>query len=117
MLQSVNQLSGANRELSGLLNDKAGLINSFNEIVKNYLEASVAKRKQLISDAKSLILKLDSNERKAGEYYVKTLEKIQQDKDFPKKEMDRLSRIINSGSAASNMIDEFQIRRNILSQF
>jgi len=119
MLSSVNSLSGANRELSGLLNDKAGLINELNNVVKSYLDAtSDSKRKQLVSDAKSIASKFsDPTEQKAATYYVKTLERYQQDKEYPKKELDRLSRMINSGASNANMIDEFQVRRNILSQF
>jgi len=39
----------------------------------------------------------------------------EQGSTYPQKEIERLQRIINSGS--TSMLDEFQIRKNILTSF
>jgi len=120
MLKAVNELAGTHRELSGLLDETAGLIPSLTNIVKTLAkdDLSAAKRKQLLSDAKTIAEKqVGPQMEKIGQYYVKAMEKWIADHGYPSKELDRLSRIMNSGSAAANMLDEFQIRRNILSQF
>lgn len=111
MLDSVNQLAGTHREINGRLNDKAGRVSELDELAKKYSDASEEERKSLLEKAKK-------NTDKNAHYYVKAMTKIsEQGKSYAEKEAGRLGRIIENGSTSAQMLDDFQVRKNILSAF
>jgi len=111
MLASVNTLCGTHRQLSGLLDDNAGRDSTLDELVKDFANASESDKKVAIEKAKK-------NTHAAASNYVKAMTKVlEQGRPYLQKEIDRLSRIIESGSTSASMLDDFQMRKNILNAF
>lgn len=65
-----------------------------------------------INDAKEL-----AGTEKYAVYYTKAMEKIVVNESYAKNEMKRLDKIIADKSTASEKLDDFTMRRNILSTF
>jgi len=109
MVDEVNKLTDSHRQIGGRLTDSAGKIQSLDTLAKKYSSASESERK-------TILLEAQKNTEKTAHYYTKAMLKInEQGSTYPQKEIERLQRIINSGS--TSMLDEFQIRKNILTSF
>jgi len=112
MVDSVNKLSGTHRQLSGALNDEAGKDGELDQLAKKLCSSSSdAEKKTILGDAKK------STHKHAG-HYLRVMQKVtEQGVEYAKKEYERLSRIIQGGSTSSQQLDDFTIRKNILSSF
>jgi len=112
----LNDESGTKRKTDGRLDDNAGLINSLDELASQFLQSST--KESTIKSAESLVSKLNANEKENGDYYVKYMKAIvKKGNAFVDSEKDRLGKLIEGGNLAHTKLDEFVIRKNIISQF
>jgi len=110
----INRNAGTFRDKSGRLTSEAGRISLFDELVDKFI-ASPAE--SFIKEAEALIAGLVGEAVTNGKYYVKVLTSVLTNKDFAAKEVERLQKLVNSGSIAPKKVDEFTKRINILKSF
>eukprot|EP00850_Spirogloea_muscicola_P016788 SM000139S00105 [mRNA] locus=s139:114112:117500:- [translate_table: standard] len=114
-VEAVNAKAGVSRTVSGSLGAEAGKVKELDELAAEYVAASSADRKAVLEKAKAVADKLD--DAKAAKQYLKVFKSIEEKgDDFPSKETTRLERML-SGSLSPLKVDEFTVRKNILSSF
>jgi len=112
----INEKTGAKRSVTGRLEESAGRIDQLDSIVSNFLSAA-AKEAEL-KKAEAIVKSLAADVAKHGETYVSYMKAvIKKGKDVVESEVARLGKIIEGGSLTPSKVDEFTIRKNILSQF
>nr|CAG8626389.1 5586_t:CDS:2 [Entrophospora candida] len=98
----LNKHCGTHRLIGGGLSEE------------KFTSASTDEKSQIIIDAKSIENKIDSRYSK---YYIKVMEKINEKPNYVDNEIDRLNNIIKTGKMSGGKLDDFTIRKNILSSF
>jgi protein disulfide-isomerase A6 len=94
---------------------QAGKVSSLDEIVPEFLSAKPEERSSILKKAEEEASKLEGAAAGYGKVYLKVLKSIIEKGDgYVKKEADRLSRLL-SGSVNPNKVDEFTVKKNILS--
>jgi protein disulfide-isomerase A6 len=112
----VNERAGTHRTASGTLSATAGRIAKLDELAAKFVDA--ANQAELLEQAKSIVAGLSGAEAQSGAYYVRAMEKVQQEgAQFLKNEQARLRKLIDSTSTNAQKVDEFTIRTNILQAF
>jgi len=112
----INEKTGAKRTVSGKLEESAGRISHLDEIVSNFL--SSASKDEAIKKAEGVIKTLKGEAVKHGETYLSYMRAIiKKGKDVIETEVARLEKMIEGGNLTPNKVDEFTVRKNILSQF
>jgi len=102
------------RTRDGSLSQEAGRIQGFDKIAGQYVLAS--DRSALTKEAESL--EVPSGLDFSAKVYLKTMKSIdEKGKEFLGKEVDRLTRILQTGSVSAEQLDNMKIRLNILRQF
>lgn len=110
----LNEYCGTFRVAGGGLTEKAGKIESMDALAAKFT-ASKGGRDSIIKEATDLA---KANDSKYAIYYVKVMEKIVQKGDaYATKEYARLDKIASSGTTSLEKLDDFYIRKNILSSF
>eukprot|EP01112_Ceratiomyxa_fruticulosa_P017524 TRINITY_DN5472_c0_g1_i3.p1 TRINITY_DN5472_c0_g1~~TRINITY_DN5472_c0_g1_i3.p1 ORF type:complete len:354 (-),score=91.55 TRINITY_DN5472_c0_g1_i3:75-1136(-) len=110
----INRNAGTFRDKSGRLTAEAGRIAKLDELVDKFV---VAPAESFIKEAETLVAELVGDAIHNGKYYVKVFSSILANKDFAAKEVERLQKLVNSGSVAPKKVDEFTKRINILKSF
>ncbi|RHZ47470.1 hypothetical protein Glove_579g8 [Diversispora epigaea] len=111
----LNENCGKNRLVGGGLSENAGKIHDLDVLAVQFTKATTLKEKEkVIGESKSIADKLDT---RFSRYYVKVMDKIKGKEDYADNEIIRLEKIIKSGTISEAKIDDFTIRRNILSSF
>ncbi|CAM6034959.1 unnamed protein product [Sphagnum compactum] len=111
----LNEKTGSSRTTTGGLNDNAGKVSSLDEIVTEFLSAKPEERSNILKKAEEEASKLEGAAAGYGKVYLKVLKSIIEKGDgYVKKEADRVSRLL-SGSVNPNKVDEFTVKKNILS--
>jgi protein disulfide-isomerase A6 len=112
----LNEKAGTQRQATGLLNESAGKLHQFDKLIPLFQDK--ATRKDAIEKAKEVAANI---KEKAATLYVKIMEKIdameQAGKDYVTEEIARLEKLIDGKSMSEDKIDEFSVRKNILSLF
>jgi len=112
----LNEKAGTQRLLNGRLDGNAGKIHAIDKLIPDFLkkgsrDATITKAKELASGLKE----------KSATLYVKIMEKIdameQAGKDYISDEIARLDKLIEGKGVSDDKIDEFTIRKNILTAF
>ena len=87
------------------------------ELVKEFLSATLDERKAILSKFEEESKKLDGSSASFGKIYVKAAKRtIEKGEDYAKNELERLERILEKSVSASKA-DEFIVKKNILSSF
>jgi len=110
----INRNAGTFRDKSGKLTSEAGLIPSLEELVDKFV---LAPSESFLKQAEALIADLVGEAAVNGKYYIKVLSSVLTNKDFASKEVDRLQKLVTSGSVSPKKVDEFTKRINILKSF
>jgi protein disulfide-isomerase A6 len=117
LINFLNDKCKTNRLANGLLNEKAGRLAYFDNLAPEF--RNKATRDQVLEKAKLMALEVRHDKQRA--LYVKIMEKIdameKAGKDYINEEITRLEKLIESKSISEDKIDEFTIRKNILSVF
>lgn len=108
----LNENCGTHRLVGGGLSEEAGKIPELDDLVIKFIKAEDPNL--IITEARTVAGKSDS---KFAKYYVKVMEKIGEKKDYVDGEIVRLDKIIKSGTITGNKVDDFTVRKNILSSF
>jgi len=113
-VEFINQKAGTQRDASGRLSAQAGRVSALDKIAAQFLSGN---QQSLLKEAEEALKTLKDLEAKNAEYYLKLMQAIvSKGKDFVKKETDRLVRLLE-GDVSPKKLDEFTIRKNILSAF
>jgi len=116
LLKYVNEETGSKRTATGRLEDSVGRTPALDEIAKQFVASD--KRSDLIKSAENNIASLTGNDAEWAKYYIIYMNAISKKGDkFITDEKDRLTKMLDGGNLASSKLDEFVIRKNILSQF
>lgn len=110
----INNKAGTLRNTDGFLKPEAGKLEEFDELAKNFVSGD----ESALKTAEEKASKVDEKDKKSATFYVKFMKVYKKrGSDFPEKETARLTRMIESGSVTPKKVDEFVIRRNILTSF
>jgi len=111
----LNENAGTSRVLGGGLSDNAGRILDLDELATKLAAAtSKAEEGEVYTELEQVLGKITSNDAK---YYAKVFEKLKADPQYPTNEKHRLEAIVAKGNVASEKLDNFKTRMNILSAF
>ncbi|KAK9365853.1 thioredoxin-like protein [Lipomyces kononenkoae] len=109
----VNSQAGTHRTADGGLDTEAGLDSDFAEVISRLKAISAETSAAAIEDAKAVAAKSIAPFSK---YYAKVVEKVAGNgSTYLDSEIKRLDKIIQKGAMAREKLDQFQIRKNILS--
>ncbi|CAG8602823.1 14158_t:CDS:10 [Rhizophagus irregularis] len=111
----LNKNCGTHRLVGGGLSEEAGRVPELDALAVKFTNAITQKEIDLvITETKDAAEKSDS---KFALYYVKVMEKIKDKNNYVDNEIARLDKIIKSGTISASKIDDFTIRKNILTNF
>lgn len=111
----MNEKTGTNRLVGGLLNAKAGTIEALDTVLAKYVtEGGLKDAEKAAKDLKKAAEGLTESTK---EYYLKALAKLTGNPEYAMKEQTRLAGILKKGGLAPEKIDELQKRSNILAKF
>lgn len=116
LISTVNRFCGTKRLASGHLSKSAGLIPDMNDIVKSFVNNPAHLQHETIQ----MFTKQEKSNTPGATFspYVFYMEKFAKfGKDFVPKELKRLTNLINADSVDARKVDEFSVRRNVLSVF
>jgi len=111
----MNEKAGTERQNDGRLSEKAGRITALDAIASKFVEAG-ADAAALLKEAEAALGGLKGVEEKWGKIYHKIMTTLKDKKDFVETETARVARLLE-GSVSLAKLDEFTIRKNILSAF
>ncbi|XP_043720365.1 probable protein disulfide-isomerase A6 [Telopea speciosissima] len=113
----INEKCGTSRDGKGQLTSKAGIITNLDELVKDFITAGDDEKKALFSKLEEEVEKLKGSTARYGKIYLKAAKScMQKGSGYAKNEIERLQRILDK-SIAPAKIDEFTLKKNILSTF
>ncbi|BBN14363.1 protein disulfide-isomerase A6 [Marchantia polymorpha subsp. ruderalis] len=113
----LNEQAGTHRTPSGGLTENAGKIEELDVVAKELVSAPAEERTSLLKKAEEAAVKLEGIAASHAKTYLKFFKSIVEKGDsYAKKEAERLDRIL-SGAVSPNKVDEFTIKRNILTSF
>ncbi|CAG8610898.1 14628_t:CDS:2, partial [Cetraspora pellucida] len=111
----LNEKCGKQRLVGGSLSEEAGKIPELDALVIKFTGASgKTEISEIITESQAIADKLNT---RSAHYYVKIMNKIAEKDDYAENEIARLDKIIKSGTISGSKIDDFTIRKNILSGF
>lgn len=114
-VEFLNKKAGTFRTSSGALTDDAGVLSAFDEVLDEFLAAKPEERNDILAKGEKTAASLEGKAAGYGQVYLKALKSIiAKGEGYAKKEADRLARIL-SGSVNPNKVDEFTVKKNILS--
>jgi len=113
LLNYVNSEAKTKRTVDGRLDESAGRVSSLDELAKEFV-GSAEKREEIVKKAEKIASTLGAE----AQFYTKYMKAIMtKGADFVAGEKERLSKLLEGGNLASQKLDEFSVRKNILSQF
>ncbi|KAJ4955624.1 hypothetical protein NE237_012407 [Protea cynaroides] len=113
----INDKCGTSRDGKGQLTSKAGIITSFDALVKEFISTGSDEKKALFSKLEEEVEKLKGSTARYGKIYLKAAKSfMEKGSGYPKNEIERLQRLLDK-SIAPAKIDEFTLKKNILSTF
>ncbi|KAK9477945.1 thioredoxin-like protein [Lipomyces japonicus] len=106
----INKQAGKHRTIDGGLDEKAGVSDKFDSILAKLKDGNASS---IVNEAKRLS---ESSSEKFASYYAKVVEKTANvGEAYLVKEIARLDNIIKKGNLVKEKLDQFVIRKNILS--
>lgn len=111
----LNKKAGTARTSSGGLSNNAGILSAFDDILTEFFSAKPEERSGILSKGEETAVSLEGKSSGYAKVYLKALKSIiDKGEGYAKKEADRLTRIL-SGSVNPSKVDEFIVKKNILS--
>jgi len=111
----INEKTGTKRTESGRLEETSGRVSSLDDLASTFLSSD---KNSVLKTVEEKVKTLKGSESTHGDLYVKYMKAIiTKGNKFVETEKERLSKIIEGGSVSSQKIDEFTVRKNIISQF
>ncbi|KAL0487718.1 protein disulfide-isomerase [Acrasis kona] len=112
-----NEKAGKHRTVTGQLSDTAGVVASLSDLVKKFV-TDKATRADVIKEAEQAVAALGEGVSEQAVHYVKSMKSIlEKGEEYATKEIDRLHKILSTGSVSDERADLMKIRKNILSLF
>ncbi|KAG0590603.1 hypothetical protein M758_1G102300 [Ceratodon purpureus] len=115
IVEFLNKKAGTSRTASGALSNDAGILSAFDEVLTEFLSAKPEDRSGILAKGEETVATLEGKAAGYGKVYLKALKSmIEKGEGYAKKEAERLARIL-SGSVNPSKVDEFTVKKNILS--
>jgi len=114
-VEYINENAHTLRDPSGRLSAEAGRLAELAPLAAGYAEA--ADKDERLAKATSVAAALTGEAAKSGKIYLKAMEALKTKPTYVASELERLQKIIESGSLSDAKVDEFTVRRNILASF
>jgi len=112
----INEKAGTVRTASGRLEETAGRVADLDAIASTFLSSTTKEAE--VKKAEGALKSLGGSDSKHGEIYINYMKAIiKKGNNIVEQEVQRLSKMIDGGSLTSAKVDEFSIKKNILSQF
>jgi len=111
----INNEAGTERTADGGFTPSAGTIPELNALAKKFI--SGADKAAVLAEAKELVASITHKNKEFAKFYVLTMESVAKAADYVKKEVDRLGRMISSGSVKADKLAQFAKRLNVVKQF
>jgi len=112
----LNERCGTNRVAGGGINEEAGRFEAFDKIAEQFMK-DVDSRASGIADIEKALETDQPDHKKAGQYYVKVMKKIEdKGEGYIQTEITRLENIL-SGHMTADKRDQMFKRKNILNVF
>jgi len=116
LVDYINEKAGTDRDEQGRLGDSAGRVAALDSIAATFVAAS--NKAELIKQAEAEVAKLTGAAKENAKYYVKIMTLVQsKGKGFLTSEPARLDKMLEGSGVTLAKIDEFSIRKNIISAF
>ncbi|CAI7810488.1 unnamed protein product [Closterium sp. NIES-54] len=116
LVRFVNERAGTSRTVKGGLTSAAGRIETLDRIASRFLESSAQLRAGLMAEAEALAV--PTTVKGHAERYLKVMRSVVEKGDeYVKKEIARLSKVLDDGDLKPEKADDFTIRKNVLSAF
>jgi len=114
----VNLKCETERKVGGGYTDKAGRITELDDLAKKFM-TNVEERQQTLQLTQRLIPSLEHRNKEFAKFYEIPMKRILEkgDEAYGKTEVQRLNRVLESGSVGAKKKGEFHKRINIASQF
>lgn len=113
----LNDKCGTKRVSGGGIDDSAGRIDAYDTIAKQFMTSKAERETLLASMTESVEGETEEEYKTSGKYYIKVMNKVLEKGDeYPKKEMERLQRMLE-GNMKADKRDNMYKRKNIISQF
>lgn len=111
-IEYLNEQTGTHRTVGGGLDDKAGTIETLDQIIAKHVSG------QTLSQAAEEVKKAaDGLQEKFASYYVRVLNKLQENGEYATKEFARLQKILSNSELQREKADELISKSNILRKF
>ncbi|KAI5299331.1 hypothetical protein KEM55_002306 [Ascosphaera atra] len=107
----LNEHAGTHRQAGGSLDEQGGVVEALDHVLEKYTGENI---EDIIDDLKEAA---GAAPGKYGAYYVKVAEKVRANKEYVKKESERLGKILGKGGLAGEKLDDLVSRSNILRRF
>ncbi|KAL6964663.1 protein disulfide-isomerase [Sarracenia purpurea var. burkii] len=113
----INEKCGTSRDANGQLTAKAGIIETLDTLVKEFVSAGNDEKKAIYGRIEEEVEKLKGSTARYGKIYLKAAKScLEKGSDYAKNEIQRLERMLNK-AISEVKVDEFTLKRNILSSF
>ncbi len=118
-IEFINKETGTLVHSDGKLLPSAGRHADLDAIASKFISAADGDKQALVSQADSVASGLSAQRYSAGHaYYSKVMQNVvKKGSDFPKTELARLTKVIDSGSVAASKMTDFLLRLNVLAAF
>ncbi|GKV53500.1 hypothetical protein SLEP1_g60021, partial [Rubroshorea leprosula] len=91
----INEKCGTSRDGKGQLTSKAGTVSSLDALVKDFIAAADGEKKAVFSKIEEEVEKLKGSTARHGKIYLKAAKScLEKGADYPKKEIERLHRML-----------------------
>jgi len=114
-VEFINSKALTQREANGRLGASAGRVADLDTLAAGFADA--ADKDERLAKATTVAAELTGADAKSGKIYVKVMEALKTKPAYVSSELDRLQKLIESGSISDVKVDEFTVRRNILAAF
>jgi len=112
----LNEKTGTKRTITGKLDETAGRVSQLDSVVSSLLSSK--SKEEVLKKAEGVVKSLSGDDAKNAANYINYIKAIiKKGESVVETEVQRLGKMIDSNSLTPSKVDEFTIRRNILSQF
>jgi len=114
----INKEAGTDAAVGGGLSKNAGKVKALDDVAAEFMGADAELQAELLAQAEKIVEGLKEKKAKLGQVYITTMKRvIERGTGYPKKESDRLKKVIKGGQLSKEKKTEFQKKVNILSSF
>jgi len=114
----INTNAGTQRTKEGGYSPNAGRIGEFEDLITRFKAAAKSEKQKLLSELEAKVASYTGSNKDLAKFYTITAKRVVEKGDsFVAGEVQRLQRLIDSGSVTPDKFAEFSKRLNIVTEF